>query len=374
VGRILSGDFLLAYRHYLRLIRESRETVARLEPAVLVLPEDNVEYATAPLIQAAHARGVPSLVVPYTLADALEPAEAYWENPSHSARRPLNRLMTRLYPHWRFRHRGRDLVRLTAGHVFAQERLGLAPPLPWVLNSGAADAVALESDAVRDYYLRAGLPPERLRVTGSLRQDEAHRSLPTAAEERERLLGELGLPGGRPLFLSALPPNQYPERRPECEFRRYDDLVRAWVSALAGLGRCNVVVSLHPRIPYEEMRHLESEGVRIAPGDVARLIPLCDCFVASVSATICLAIACGKPVVNYDVYRFRYRDFVEVGGVLTMETLEAFQQTLRRLAEDREFYREVEARQEDCRERWGRLDGGAAERLMGLLEQLAPAR
>ncbi len=34
------------------------------------------------------------------------------------------------------------------------------------------------------------------------------------------------------------------------------------------------------------------------------LVPLCSLYVASVSATIRWAIACGKPVVNYDVYRF----------------------------------------------------------------------
>ncbi len=69
-------------------------------------------------------------------------------------------------------------------------------------------------------------------------------------------------------------------------------------------------------------------GVRLVTDDIARLIPLCDVFVASVSATISMALACGKPVVNYDVYRFRYDDFEGVPDLHTFENRSEFAQRL----------------------------------------------
>ena len=65
--------------------------------------------------------------------------------------------------------------------------------------------------------------------------------------------------------------------------------------------------------------------------NTAELVPLCDVFVASISSTIRWAIACGKPVVNYDVYRYRYTDFIGVEGVLTCEEQDEFVSVLRRL-------------------------------------------
>ena len=60
--------------------------------------------------------------------------------------------------------------------------------------------------------------------------------------------------------------------------------------------------------------------MRIAARKTSELVPLCDLYVASVSSTIRWAIACGKPVVNYDVYRYRYTDFISLDGVLIIDS------------------------------------------------------
>jgi hypothetical protein len=111
----------------------------------------------------------------------------------------------------------------------------------------------------------------------------------------------------------------------------------------------------------------------VASRNTAELMPLCDIYVASVSSTIRWAIACGRPVVNYDVYRYRYTDFTKVEGVLACEEQQEFLALLARLVSDRAFAEEVCRKQAAVAERWGRLDGRSGQRMVELVRRLLPA-
>jgi len=371
-ANFLFCPFFLMY--YFRRLRYAHQLINQLEPDILIFPEENVGYvgSLGVFIKAGHEHGVPSVIIPYTIANALEPAEALFYNPACTLRRRSNRLFGALYPHWVYKHKGRRLLRLPAAEALAIELLGLAPPLPWIMNSGYADAIVVESDFMFEYYRREGLPADRLIVTGSLYHDVFKENLQNVSVRRATLYGELGFPAGRPMILGVLPPNQFP--RQECEFDTYDEMVRFWVQSLSAIDGYNTVIALHPRAKYEEMRYVEQWGVKIVRKDTADLIPLCDIFIATASATIRWAIACGKAVVNYDVYRYKYTDFAEVGGVITVEEKTEFRSAVRRLTDDQEFYADIVARQKASSASWGRFDGCAAERILQLFDQLIEQR
>jgi len=359
----------IAYRNCRRQVLQAGEILDRTRPALMVMPEDNVEFNTAAMIKLGRERSIPTVIIPYTLANAREPAEVYWNNPAHRNSRLSNLLLGFFCPQWLYLHRGRKLVRLPAERALMQQYYGLAPAKPWLFNSSNATVIAVESDAVFDYYTRAGLPGEQFRVTGSLRLDELARQVRDPVRQRQQLMQELNLEDNGPLVLCALPPDQRPDRRPSCEFRSYPELVAFWARSLGGLRHCTIMVNLHPRLPYDEYRYIEQWGVRIVPGDIARLIPLCDVYVASVSATIALAIACGKVVINYDVYRFAYDDFAGVEQVLTMDSKEGFLEALQRCTRPGSSQPIEKASRS-----WGVLDGKAGVRLLKLFEEvLQPA-
>jgi hypothetical protein len=321
-------------------------------------------------VAAGHDLGVPSVVVPYTVAKASEAAASYYQRTEHSLRRWDNRLLARWKPQWSVRYRSRRLTRLPAYQAWALEWSGMAPPEPWVLHSGFSDAIAVESARMMEHYVGEGLPRERLRLVGSLADDELRRDRERAAETRALLAAEHGVdPSGR-LLVCAVPPSQFGALPAEIEFDDYPSLLRAWTAALADLSGWDVVLRLHPRMADDEQIRPFLGDLPVSTLDTLRLIAACDVYVASVSATIRWAIAGGVPVVNYDVYRFGYEDYDDVSAVLTVDTLPAFRASLGRLTADDVWRAELAAVQRQESHRWGLSDGCCGERLVDLFDSL----
>jgi hypothetical protein len=347
-----------------------RTIVGRVQPAAVILAEDSVGYETATVITAAHERGAPSLIIPFTIANALEPAEMFYHDRTRSLSRWINRLLASFFPDWVYQHRGRRLLRAPIEEVLAKEWWGLAPPLPWQMNSGRADAIAVESRVMDEFYRREGLPPAQLVVTGGISDDTLAGGVREAAARRAALCAELGLPPDHQLLLCALTDDRFALPGAPADFVDYADLVRFVARTLKALPGFSVVVRLHPRSNEDATRLVEELGIRVSRRDTAWLVPLCDLYVASVSATIRWAIACGKPVVNYDVYRLRLTDYDEVPGVLRVEERTEFEAVTRRLATDRRFFEDIRGKQQSVATEWADLDGHAGARILACLDSL----
>src|SRR5262245_24436154 len=336
--------------------------------AAIVLCEDNVQLDTAVWITVARRHNVRSVIVPYTISNTAEFAESYVHHTPYQVEATQeNRIVARLFPEWTLTYKGRHFLRSNYAKTIAVEQLGLTPTNPWLLNSGHADAIAVESAAMYEYYCDAGIPACQLVPTGSLTDDVIAAVLPDAEAKRRSLLRELGLPEDRPLLLSALPPDQNTYNRPGCEFTDFDDLIGFWGACLAGVAGWNVVVRPHPKTAPDRLSALRRQGIPITEADTAGLIPLCDLYVASVSATIRWAIACGKPVINYDVYQYDYKDYAGVEGVALVNTRTQFRDLLQRLTGDPEVRATMTAAQRLVATRWAWLDGKSSARLLALL-------
>lgn len=261
------------------------------------------------------------MVITDIMTNAAEFGELYYNNPNHSLKQWTRRLVGFLYPRWVLEHRGRKLLRLpSAGMVLAKEWLGLAPPLPWQIHSGYADAILLESEQVRQYGISNGLPPEQLIATGTVSMDMMSKVLQEVPKHRADLYRRLNIAENKPMILLAMPQDDHPTGyvRP---FPTYKDMVRFLVSSLSACQDYNLVVCLHPSTEYDSIKYIEDWGAKIAKEPTARLVPLCDINVATVSSTIKWAIACGKPTIAYDYGRHQSPAYVGAKGVITKEPL-----------------------------------------------------
>jgi len=304
--------------------------------AALVLSEDNVELDTAVWIAAARKSGVRSVIVPYTISNVAEFAESYVHHEPYQVRfNVLNRLVAWLLPKWVLSYKGRRFLRSSYPRVIAMEMLGLAPPNPWFLNSGYADVIAVESTAMEKRYRAAEVPARQLSITGSLADDVMTKVL--VATPRQVFLQKQGLEDGKPVLLCAFPPDQNTFDRPGCEFSSFDQMIEFWGGALGKLRGWSVVIRPHPKTKRERLEKFGKCGLKISFEDTAALIPFCDVYIASASATIRWAIACGKPVINYDVYQYGYDDYANVEGVLLVNTCREFLKMLDSTTEDGSF-------------------------------------
>ena len=111
-------------------------------------------------------------------------------------------------------------------------------------------------------------------------------------------------------------------------------------------------------------------NVRFTWQPTAELIPLCDLYVASISATIRWAISCGIPVVNYDTYRYRYGDYDKAAGVIQTETLADFRAHLTRFVNDPSYAADLVERQRSAMQCWGTASDKMPERFAGLVLQV----
>lgn len=335
----------------------------------LIFPEENIFYNVSAFVLVGRTYNIPSIIVPYTIANATEVAEHAYDNKSLWIRGWFKEWVARRYPVWVHEHRGKRLFPFSVWRVIATELHKLTPQKPWMFNSGFANAIAVESPFMQQYYIVNGLPKQKLPIIGSISDDMLYKTNQKAKENRSLLRKKLQLDCNKPIILCAFPPPWFP--RPACEFTSFHQLREFWMQTLASQEEYNVIVNLHPRLTESDFQQYETPGhLRITDRSVAELIPLCDLYVANVSATIRWAIATGKPVINFDVYKYRFHDYDSADGVVTVETSADFRSTLQRCATDEQYLADLTRRQMRAAPRWGMLDGKCGQRLITLIRDL----
>lgn len=350
------------------------EALERLLPDVVLLSEDVVGADLPVMIRAAHQRGVPVLIIPYTIADQSEVKEALAPNRQYWLANYFNWLALFVAPHWVVRYQGRRLVRLPITFLLAQRRRDLEPPDPWMMNSGESDAIALESQRMLDYYLERGFREEPLRVTGAVYEDAM---VSRCNRRRELLAGlcrEYSFDPAKPLIVVSGPPNQLGTVREDCEFQDFGALCDSVSDALEAQGSThNVLICMHPNFRDQAFRFAD-RGLAVYRGDMADVAPLCELFIAFASATLRWAIALGIPAINYDIFRYGYTEFDEAGGTVRVSRSSEFSKVLMRACGEPDYYRELHDRQREAQSYWSAADGQSSERVRALVDELIERR
>lgn len=312
-------------------------------PSGLIVGEDGVG---GPLlwIAAAVKQGVSVYVVPYEFSGRKQIDNAILpEIEDHAVKGLGSWLFGLAHPRWLGWVDGRFVFRLPLRYAKAYEEAGIAPPLPWTVHGGRGTTLLSESPRMTRHYRREGLPARKIVEVGSLALDDLARELTKAPKRGDKLR-----------LLCALPPDYTVQRGP----MPYADLISRWVSETNKHG--TVTLQAHPAA----RALLASMGYQTDTRDITALIANCDVLVTSVSSIIRLALAAGKPVLNFDCYRFDYEDYRDAAGCVTVTDEAEFKTTLKQMV--RNFSRFGTAAVSDS-SRWGALDGKAGERIVKAL-------
>jgi hypothetical protein len=339
----------------------------RVEPGLVVMAEDSLEHQSGAFIKVFRERGVRTIIVPFTLPSPIEVAEA---SPPIVVGDPLTSLIATQYPRWVFEYKGVKRLRLGPIDILARELLGVAPPQPWVYNSGSAAAIALESAAMGSLYTTFGFPPAQLAVVGSSVDDLMFEGLKEKASWKRLLCEELGADERKPLLVWAVLPDQFHQRhRSVPEYGSYHEVVDYIAGELARFSSMYTVVArLHPRTAEADVVPiLAARGVSHSRWPTERVVPLSELYVATSSATLRWAVACGVPAINYDLYQYDFMENLnQVRGVVRVTSKRDFAERVHRFTYDSEYRRSLEEAQRCAAPEWGVLDGRSGERLKQL--------
>jgi len=354
-------------RYYRRFYRFFTAEVRSSRLDALLMPEDVVGYMWPLAIKAGHDCGIPSLVFPYTLANREEPIRSLAQEPLFQTRNfpPLARMFSR----WRWRDGNVDLMRMPFEHVYAHELLRITPPDPWMMNSGYANRVCVDSRASYDYFAAGGIPQSKLEVTGSASQDRMHELKERKAATLAELRRALGLRGEKPLLLVSGCPEQLAGPVPGCEFRTMAEIGAFVGRCLQPLGEhYHLVVRAHPNYPQFGAM-LEPFGFVDTATPTAQLVPAADLFVAFASSTIRWAISCAVPTVNYDVFHYGYGDFALAAGVLSVQEKDDFRAAVASLEPGSHAYAGLAAKIAADSARWSMMDGHCVDRIEATIQR-----
>lgn len=364
--------FFRQFSYWRKRIRSLEDLAIKTKAQCLFLGGDIAGTDTSAVIQAGKNLNIPSIAVVNWLGN-FEAINMYYLNPEHHLNSLFNIAASICFPQWSTCYNKRRILKLPGANIFAAELAGLGHKSPWLLHSGKVSGIAVEGEKMKKDAVAMGLNAAMVHATGTIQNDLMFELIQNRLKNRDELLSSLGLPTNRQTIVTAIPPDMLKRRdnsaQVECDFSVFNDLVEFWISSLTDLG-CNVVVSLHPSLSRCHFSFIEREGVRICSREVSTLIPLSDIYVASISATINWAIACGIPVVNYDVYRFAYKDYVDARAVLPTQDKSEFRALLARITSDENFLKYVSREQTEVSTSWARLDGKSAERIDRLITDL----
>lgn len=368
--------FLIFYNSY-RIIcfyfsekKGLKGIVRASNPDVIIVPEDVVGYISPLIIKAGHEMNIPTVIIPYTIANEQEAFKSLSGNTHYHLNGIWNRAMGKLFPNWVMTQDGLSLVRMPAPYIMGQVLTKTSPPNPWMMNSGFANMIAVENLAMKEYYLQSGIPMEKLRVVGAISDDHLAEFKINKAREVKRLKSQLSIEGDKPILVVGGCPDQSGCCPSGFEYEDFDQFILRLAALLKPLMSVyDVIFRPHPN-NLAMGTVLEKYGITVTDVDTARLIALSDVYVAFASATIRWAVACEVPVVNYDLFHYSYDDFKGVLGVLNVASEESFKEALESIRSNCDKFMDLQRAVKLSAHRWGMLDGKSTDRIVALIDEM----
>ena len=238
---------------------------------------------------------------------------------------------------------------LSLGKMISNEAVHPSPKMPWSFDTLSFDAFFVESQAVAEWYARAGVGWNKIRITGSPMLDELWQAAQNVLSDRE----SLGLSPEDRVLLTSVPQDYYPEHEAP-PFPSYENLLSFWMDELRQVQGYKVVVSLHPNTRKEVEEMLQTMPCIVSHRGAAELLPLSSYFVTYISTTVRWARSLDKPVIVYDCYGFSMEEFAGLPGVLLARDAETFSSFTQSIAKGGQAVADRDGF-------WGRVDGNGGQ-------------
>lgn len=369
-NKLTTSNLVLIPLNYKNNLISYKDILKQYQIKLIILPEDIVGNVSPLLIKAGHACQVPSMILPYTIANQSEAFQSLKSRSEFSLDyRFINRVVGILFRSWVMKDKSHAVLRLPAEHVLGHVFTRSSPPDPWMMNSGYANVIAVENHQMFKYYHRNGIPVSKMKVTGACYDDNLAGFLLDKVNQREKLYAELNIKTNKPFLLIGGFPNQLIGNPPGFDFENAEEAVDFIADCLQPFYP-NYEIIFRPHPNYLELADLFAKrNFLITHIDTARLVALSDIYIAFASATIRWAISCGVPTINYDIFYYDFSDYKQVKGVLNVCSKIDFSNAVAKLSQQEQLI-SLKNHLETEKLEWGQLDGQSVNRINLVAQEL----
>ncbi len=304
------------------------------------------------LIKASKKLNIPSVVFPFAVT-ANGILRIKRENPLLLLDKISNKLLSNFIPRRAINiYKKKHVLLQPPFQVFALSFLKILPKNPWSSYSGGIDYIIAESNYMKDFLLNEGVNKKQIIELGSLSFDSINFA--------------------NNYILCAFPPLSFNENANLPEFSTNKNATIYWFNILSRYSSDNkIVLHLHPRLNKNDFVDLAQKyNLEIRNDAIEELIPMCKFFITSVSSTIRLAIAYGKPVLDYDIFAYDYHSFKNNEGVITVFTKNDFENTIDKMINDKKYFKKIKRKQLTDAKYFGNTDNKNTERFALFFEKL----
>lgn len=298
------GDLIKAWSSH----RYAKKVLESISPDALVTAEDT-GYIAPYFISICQRKNIRSVVCPFSLANQEEYIYSRLNNPKYMVKRRnvLKRLYLAVSPKW-IRHANPKNIMLSSfTHCIIADILGTAPENPWTICGGNSDKIVVESQFVKDYYVRSNAKSHKMFIGSPFLSEAGIRrdSNPAAFLEAERKKSN------QTWVLISIPPDHLNNRL----FQSFEDMFVGFIR-LTSRRNVRLLISLHPRIDRRLISRLtEDIKAKITEIEISQLMPMVDLFVASASASIRFALAAKKFSINFNIYSLPFTEYSQLSVV-----------------------------------------------------------
>lgn len=352
-------------------LSKSEEFFKKYQPKLLIVGEDGVS-SNACLIQAATFKKIPILDIPYGYGSYLDLENSLDQKSKNEelyhSDEGAGLAVKDKFPDWVKKGKFSGSILLNPYFILAREELQIKLYNPWTVHGGYANILGAESKVMFNHYLKEGVQPKKIVLTGSPYCDY----LKTCLELNNRNLETLSNHNidSQKSVLVCWPPSYHNERSKLCEFDTYEELTSTVFKFLSQLKNVTVTINLHPAVQPEFKSFVESFNINISTSYILDELVKHDIYVSCYSSTVRWAIALGKPVINYDFYQFNLNDYDEASGVLKVSKQEEFEHVMKMVLEKSQYLHEIQAAQKLISTDWGMIDGLNFERIYKEINKL----
>ncbi|HAT1806326.1 TPA: hypothetical protein I8Y86_001969 [Legionella pneumophila] len=341
------------------------------KPKLLIVGEDGIS-SNACLIQAARSKKIPILDIPYGYGSYMDLENSLDQKSKNEelyhSDDGAGLAVKDKFPHWIKKGKFSGSILLNPYFILAREELQIKLYNPWTVHGGYANVLGAESKVMLNHYLKEGVQPKKLVLTGSPYCDY----LKTCLDLNNRNLETSNNHNldNQKSILVCWPPSYHNERSKLCEFDTYEDLTSAVFKFLSQLKNVTVTINLHPAVQPEFKNFVESFNINISTSYILDELVKHDIYISCYSSTVRWAIALGKPVINYDFYQFNLNEYDEAPGVLKVSKQEEFEHVMKLVLEKDQYINEIQTSQKQISTDWGMIDGLNFERIYKEINKL----